>query len=430
MNKKLITALMAAFLLPLASVAYAQDNGTEFGIEDDLTVLGTQGTQADPDVEIKGFTLFGSSVVSPNIPIEAGNVYINGEVEITSGVYVGGTSTFTAAMFVNDIANFTAGAASIYIGGGSVDQVLKKDLDGSLIWSDILGEVAGSGVADYLPLWKTDQELTVSKIFQTEVAASTHVYVAADLHLSSSVYFGNGVSISTFAENGDLTLASDANIVIKGAGQITLPNAPLVGTDATNKTYVDGLINGAGPWQRNGVEVTLDYIDDEVGVGIAAPLAKLHVSSANALAADYLLIVSSGTDNRLTVQGDGATSITGTLGVSGAASLSSTLDVTGDFNINTNMFQVTGTNGNTSIAGTLGVTGAATLSDNLTVNGNTTLGDAATDWIVAKSSVTVDINGGVVDDTSALTVKGTDSSGEYAAKFYSGANLAAWIKKK
>ena len=35
--------------------AYAVDNGTEFGIEDDLTVLGNGGNIADPDVEIKGF---------------------------------------------------------------------------------------------------------------------------------------------------------------------------------------------------------------------------------------------------------------------------------------------------------------------------------------------------------------------------------------
>jgi len=394
--KQMIIALMAVFLLPLAGSVYAADNNTEFGIEDDLTVLGTEGTAIDPDVEIKGYAVFGTVEAPQNIPAAPGNIFANGYVEISSGLYVNASSTFTAGIYINDVSSFTAGPSSIYISGGADGKILKYDgATGALYWDDDKGGVSGGGTVDYLPIWGPDgATLKDSKISQAEVGTDTHVYVNADIHLSSSVYFGSGANISTFTENGGLRFYQGYDM---SSGD---------DYDAATKKYVDDNISGAGPWQRIGAEVILDNIGDEVGVGIAAPLAKLHVSSNNPNAGDFIFVVSSGplaANNIFTVKGDMSSNLLGTLTIAELLTAQNGLSVTG---------------------------GDAAITNNLTVNGNTTLGDAADDWIVAKSSVTIDIAGGAVDDTSALTVKGTDSSGEYAAKFYSGADLAAWIKKK
>jgi hypothetical protein len=74
-----------------------------------------------------------------------------------------------------------------------------------------------------------------------------------------------------------------------------------------------------------------------------------------------------------------------------------------------------------TVGGTLGVTGAATLSNNLTVNGNSQLGDAVAD----THSINRTVEAGV-----ALSVDSVGTTGNYAAKFYSGGSLAAWIKHK
>ncbi|MEK7722290.1 MAG: hypothetical protein AAB359_07870, partial [Elusimicrobiota bacterium] len=222
--KKIVLALATVFALSLTSAVYA-NNGTEFGIEDDLTVLGNTGTQGDPDVEIKGFSVFGSTnVASVNITPAAGNVIFNGQVQVSSGMYVIGGSTFATGAYFAGISSFTAGPGSIYISGGLADQVLKKVAGGAMVWSNDQGGVSGTGIVDYLPLWRTSADLGNSRVYQTQVSGSTHVYVAADIHLSSSVYFGNGSVISTLTEAGTLSITGGGDIILTGAGaQDTLP---------------------------------------------------------------------------------------------------------------------------------------------------------------------------------------------------------------
>ncbi|MCK5358018.1 MAG: hypothetical protein KAJ48_06445, partial [Elusimicrobiales bacterium] len=60
MNKIIKVTLALFCACVFINSAYA-DNNTEFGIEDDLTVLGNTGDIADPDVEIAGFTVFGTT---------------------------------------------------------------------------------------------------------------------------------------------------------------------------------------------------------------------------------------------------------------------------------------------------------------------------------------------------------------------------------
>jgi len=81
---------LASGLWPMASNIYSQ---TELGSEDDLTVLGMTGTVPDPDLEIKGFSVFGSTNVLTHISTAAGNVVINGALEVSSNIYIVGYST-------------------------------------------------------------------------------------------------------------------------------------------------------------------------------------------------------------------------------------------------------------------------------------------------------------------------------------------------
>ena len=220
------------FLAFLPAFSFGADTGVETGIEDDLTVLGREGTAPDPDVEIKGFTVFGSTQSSyAGIVAGSGSVVINGYLSVSSGAYFAANSTFTAAIEVGTV----NGAQSIFkssvttygygifqstvqmtegyfkYGTGTAGKVLKSGGAGFIYWGDDAGGVAGSGLANYLPLWKTDTDLSNSRIRQAEVSGSTHVYVAADIHLSSAVYFGSGVNISTFTQDGGLEISASTS---------------------------------------------------------------------------------------------------------------------------------------------------------------------------------------------------------------------------
>ncbi|OGR45177.1 MAG: hypothetical protein A2X35_02135 [Elusimicrobia bacterium GWA2_61_42] len=128
-----LLALLAA-AVPLPGIAA---EGTEFGSEDDLTVLGATGDASDPDVEIKGFTVFGATQTAYTGAVAGpGNVVVNGVLAISSGAYFVGNSTFT-------------GVNKIFITDGSTGQLLSKAADGALQWAGAaaLGDNLGNHIA-------------------------------------------------------------------------------------------------------------------------------------------------------------------------------------------------------------------------------------------------------------------------------------------
>jgi len=130
----LFLLLLAYGLWPMASNLYSQ---TELGSEDDLTVLGANGTAADPDTEIKGFTVFGATQAAyPGASAGQGNVVVNGVLSVSSGAYFVDSSTFPAA-------------GKIFINDGSTGQILSKKADGALQWtsSSAMGDDLGNHVA-------------------------------------------------------------------------------------------------------------------------------------------------------------------------------------------------------------------------------------------------------------------------------------------
>ena len=64
----------------------SQDAGLEFGIEDDLTVMGVDGDTNDPDLEVKGYSVFGTSDGATVATSGVGNVFVSGTLEASNMV--------------------------------------------------------------------------------------------------------------------------------------------------------------------------------------------------------------------------------------------------------------------------------------------------------------------------------------------------------
>lgn len=309
MNKMIKVVLALVCVMAAGRLAYAADNGTEFGIEDDITVLGTEGTMMDPDVEIKGFTMFGSTGAAQtvNIPQTPGNMYVSGYVQVSSGMYVAGSSTFTQRV-----------------------------------------ELQGYGVLKSTVQFLNNTGSLTNLYFDNAAANSGKVLKAGS--------------------DGFLTWEADQNTVMTFATPLRLQMV-----NVADNNLIDSL------FQQNA----------EAGTNITM------VSGSS-----------------MTILGDG----TNGLGVNGAAKLNGHVslgDEAGDSV--TAIGAVTAQNGVAVTGGDVAVT------NNLTVNGSARLGDAVAD----DHGINV-----AAEDGVALKVAGEDVSNKYAAKFYSGANLAAWIKKK
>ena len=203
---------------------------TELGVADDLSVFGTDGNAADPDVEIKGFTVFGSTqalgytgaVVGP------GNVVVNGALAVSSGAYFTAVSTFNTGMYVmagihlNDAAP-SATAATLYNSGGN------------LYWNGT--SLTGGGA---LPLASEGYTLR-----------------------------GNG---SSWQATNNLFVKSDGNVGIGTTGPLAMLDVRGLGT--TSSTFGFGVANGVPAY-------TLVVRDDgNVGIGTTAPATALQVAGA------------------------------------------------------------------------------------------------------------------------------------------------------
>jgi hypothetical protein len=175
------------FLAAFVPIVTAQAQ-TELGSEDDLTILGTDGTALDPDAEIKGFTVFGSTQAAYTGAVTGpGNVVVNGALAVSSGAYFVGNSTFT-------------GAGKIFINDGTAGQLLGKNAAGSLQWLNgtALGDNLGSHVAT-TTLNMAGQSIVsaASGTFTQGVTASSFTalgagFAGAQLRLNPAVAISSG----------------------------------------------------------------------------------------------------------------------------------------------------------------------------------------------------------------------------------------------
>ena len=148
---KRILLLVLVFLFSCALVfssAYAEDQGTEFGVEDDLTVLGNEGTDADPDLEVKGYSSFSATPTNAtSVTSGAGSVYMENNLEIGGNAYlldnVGiGTIAPTDRLEVSGGDMSNDAGQKINVEGASGDSYMEYDSTTGRVNIYINGEVA------------------------------------------------------------------------------------------------------------------------------------------------------------------------------------------------------------------------------------------------------------------------------------------------
>lgn len=217
------------------------------------------------------------------------------------------------------------------------------------------------------------------------------------------------------------TAGADINVISSETNENLVINAKGSGTITLNPTGT-GNVASARPLTVAGTATVTSNNASALAVGpngatnpalkvdgsVASAATGVNVVGRAAGAGASVAVISSGTNENLTIDAKGSgtvtinatgtgaialarnTAVTGTLGVSGnvavntdkfnvtAASgntaIAGTLSAVGDFAINTDKFTVAGSDGDTAIGGTLAVTGATTLTGNVTTAGTLTIG--------------------------------------------------------
>ncbi len=281
MKKQVALALSLVCLCAMTRAAYAADNGTEFFLEDDLTVFGVTGTSLDPDAEIKGFTVFGSTQASYAGLVEGpGNVVVNGQLWVASGTYFSGNSTFTANMYVAGASTFS-NAANMYIPGGADNQVLAWDsVDSSLKWSDVStmgGDSLGTHVATKTLDMKGYNAVNVGSI--TFSGASNNVFVSST---SAALHGGLYVSTHVYAAGG-----------LQAVGQLIVGDkTTLVGSTSISTLSVTGASTFTGTMYMTGISTFTNriYVSSDIVINsLAATDSSILTLRAND-AANYLQV--------------------------------------------------------------------------------------------------------------------------------------------
>lgn len=488
--RKAVTGLLAAMALAWAPAAYAADNGTEFGIEDDLTVLGVEGTAADPDAEIKGFTVFGATQAAyTGAVVGAGNVVVNGYLAVSSGAYFVGGSTFASAgAYFTGISSFSD-VSKIHIAGGAANQVLKKVAGGGMAWADdSLGAGEISGTPQRLVMYQADGTGGADSLLQQDPGNTSITMVTGSSMTILGAFKANGAATlaGTLDLTGDATLSNNLTV----AGITSLNGLINLGNAAADLVTIQGPVTVMGASSitvKGALEVDgAAKLDGNVALGdAAADLLTVNaqssfVAGSTFTAGAYFQSISSfsnvanihiagGAANQVLKKVAGGGMVWANDNDGGAASITGTprrvtmIDASGTGLVSSQFLQNGTDLGVTLMANSsMTVTGAFEAAGATKLNGNVNLGDATGDNITAAGLVTaqfgVSVTGGdvavtnnlnvdgnarlgnAVSDTHginkaaeagvALSVDSAGASGNYAAKFYSNGSLAAWIKKK
>lgn len=277
--KKILIGLLTATALLSGHVVCAANNtnGTEFGVVGDLSVYGASGylTPNDPDVKIKGFTVFGATqaayagMASP-LP---GSVMVNASLAVSSGAYFLGGSTFASGAYFNEVSSFTAGPSKIFVNGGTDGQVMSYNAaTGAMQWSSVSSMVSGDNMGSHIATTTlnlaTFDVKNAGYITASSEAISGQLVVYGTSTLTGNtgvggtldsvglvtaqaglaVTGGNAAITNNLTANGSAQLGNDATVDIHGINQAPEANVALSvkgdGTAASDK-YVAKFYSGA-----------------------------------------------------------------------------------------------------------------------------------------------------------------------------------------
>ena len=224
--KRATIGLLAAVALSWAQTVWAADNGTEFGIADDLSVYGTTGSWADPDVEIKGFTVFGDNATGTNhIAAAPGNVGIRGNLQVDATSYFGSSVTIAGSAAIGsslNVGGYGVFLSTVQIANGNLQygtsatpgQVLKADANGFVTWGTDLSGASG-GSPYYIPMWDN----TGNAFVKSPLVGNSNT--PTNLTMNGSSMTING----PFESSGTVKLGNST----AGAGDVTIVGAATVG---------------------------------------------------------------------------------------------------------------------------------------------------------------------------------------------------------
>ncbi len=267
--------------------AAAADAGVEFGAEDDMTVLGQEGTKDDADLEVKGYSVFGTSGADAvSVTSGVGNVYIDGSAELGSNLFVQGsiavTGSVSAAGFTGDGSGLTgitaapSGSAGGDLEGSYPNPTIKADAVGS---DEIAADAVGSS------------EIAVNAVGSSEIATGAVGSDEIDTDaVGSDEIAANAVGSSEIAEN-----AVGASELANG---VVATNHLDSTVDARYVNVTGDTMTGALAVPTNGLTVGTDQIvatGDKVGIGTNAPSAKLDVVGGDT-SGDYAVKIYAGSD--------------------------------------------------------------------------------------------------------------------------------------
>jgi hypothetical protein len=243
--KRMVTGLLAALALSWLPAAVYAGNSTEFGVAGDLSVYGNNGTLVDPDVKVKGFSVFGATqaVYAGMTSLVPGGVVVNSALAVSSGAYFLGGSTFAAGgAYFTDVSSFTAGPSKIFVNGGTNGQVMSYNgATGALQWANVSSLVSGDNMGDHI----ATMTLQMSDFGIVNVASITaNGYITT---YSSMTVGGNEGVGGNLTANGQSQLGA-GNTVINGINQAPEANVALAvqGDPTTGGTkYVAKFYSGA-----------------------------------------------------------------------------------------------------------------------------------------------------------------------------------------
>lgn len=253
MNRLIRVFIALACVAAAGRLAHAADNGTEFGIEDDLTVLGTGGTAADPDLEVKGFSVFGSTQSAPAlvIPVAPGNIFANGYVQVSSGLYVAGSSTFTSTV------NLPAPTA-LYVSGGNNGQVMTKNTaTGAMQWSDVSALVSGDNLGNHVAT-------TTLSMSAFDIAGAGYVTASSAALSGQLIVYGTSTLTGNTGVGGTLI----------SAGLVTAQN----GLSVTGNASISSNITANGNSQFGDADTDIHGVNMAPAANTALSVAGQNVS--------------------------------------------------------------------------------------------------------------------------------------------------------
>ena len=383
MNRVMRSLLALVCLTAAGRLAHAADNGTEFGIEDDLTVLGSTGTWGDPDVELRGFTVFGPLAGPQVITSTNGNVAIRGNLQVDSTSYFGSSVTIAGSGVFLSTVNVSQGM--LKYGAGAAGQVMKSGGDGYVYWgTDNSGAVGGT--AFRVPMWDNTSNAFVSSPLQGNSNTPTNLTLIS----------GSSLTINGPFESTGTVKLGNATV---GLGEVTIAGA----ATAQNGLSVTGITS------LNGAIILGDASADLLTMNAQASFIGGSTFTAAGGGA-YFLGISSFSDVAKVHYGGGTAGQVLSKVAGGAMQWTSPSALGAGDNLGNHIATIT-------VTANFGI-----IATTITATGNTQLGDLpGTDYVGVN---------GTGDATTALKVIGEDASNKFSAKFYSGANLAAWVKKK